>query len=76
MMADRNIRVGCAASTFSEDDDEYGDFLFACNYATTNMVGYPIYESCSKPAEDCSSGTNSEYSNLCSTSEEYDVNDW
>ncbi|KAM7350298.1 antigen 5 like allergen Cul n 1-like [Cochliomyia hominivorax] len=68
MMADRNIRVGCAASIYNKT------YLFACNYASTNMVGYAIYKSCDKPAADCKSGTNSSYKNLCSTSESYNIN--
>ncbi|XP_023302468.2 antigen 5 like allergen Cul n 1-like [Lucilia cuprina] len=72
MMVDRNIRVGCAAATYSKDS--HNNYLFACNYASTNMVGFPIYKSCDKAADDCESGTNSSYKNLCSTSESYDVN--
>ncbi|KAM7350405.1 antigen 5 like allergen Cul n 1-like [Cochliomyia hominivorax] len=68
MMVDRNIRVGCAASVYSNK------YLFACNYASTNMVGFPIYKSCNKPAVDCKTGTNPSYENLCSTSESYNVN--
>lgn len=74
MMSDRNIRVGCAAATYSVDGKDYKNYLFACNYASTNMVGYPIYKTCNKPAADCKSGTNSSYKNLCSKSESYNVN--
>ncbi|XP_005186248.1 antigen 5 like allergen Cul n 1-like [Musca domestica] len=78
MMADRNVRVGCAAATY-DDTRISGDrqiFLIACNYATTNMLGFPIYKSCSSPASSCTSGRNSQYPNLCSTSEKYEVNKW
>ncbi|XP_054730468.1 antigen 5 like allergen Cul n 1-like [Anastrepha obliqua] len=74
MMMDRNIRVGCAASSY--DWAGMNATLFACNYATTNMIDYPIYQSCSTPASECESGRNSEFRNLCSTSENYDVNEW
>ncbi|KNC32017.1 hypothetical protein FF38_10695 [Lucilia cuprina] len=70
MMADRNIRVGCAAATYSASGKGKA-YLFACNYASTNMVKYAIYKSCDKPAADCKSGTNTSYKNLCSTSESY-----
>ncbi|XP_037818691.1 antigen 5 like allergen Cul n 1-like [Lucilia sericata] len=73
MMADRNIRVGCAAATYSASGKSKA-YLLACNYATTNMVNYAIYKSCDKPAADCKSGTNSSYENLCSSSESYNVN--
>ncbi|XP_037818685.1 antigen 5 like allergen Cul n 1-like [Lucilia sericata] len=76
MMADRNIRVGCAAATYSVSGENYKNYLLACNYATTNMIGFAIYKSCDKPAADCESGTNESYKNLCSPKESYDVNQW
>ncbi|KAM7350295.1 venom allergen-1-like [Cochliomyia hominivorax] len=74
MMAERNIRVGCAASTFSVKDQSYKLYLVACNYATTNVINFPIYKSCSKAATSCTTGTNPRYPNLCSTAEKIDVN--
>ncbi|XP_028894690.2 antigen 5 like allergen Cul n 1-like [Zeugodacus cucurbitae] len=76
MMADRNIRVGCAASTYDESGQPYKAFLFACNYATTNMINFPIYKSCSVAASECKAGKNPKYTSLCSVSEKYDVNKW
>ncbi|XP_011179041.1 antigen 5 like allergen Cul n 1 [Zeugodacus cucurbitae] len=76
MVADRNIRVGCAASTYDESGQSYKSFLFTCNYATTNMINFPIYKSCSVAASGCKAGKNPIFKNLCSTSEEYDVNKW
>ncbi|XP_018802408.1 PREDICTED: venom allergen 3-like [Bactrocera latifrons] len=76
MMADRNIRVGCAASTYSVSGQRYKAFLFACNYATTNMINFPIYTSCSVAASQCTTGKNPKYTSLCSASEKYDVNKW
>lgn len=74
MMADRNIRLGCAASTYSQQP--YQAYLVACNYATTNMINFPIYKSCNKAGTSCTTGTNPKYPNLCSASEKYDVNKW
>ncbi|XP_061393341.1 scoloptoxin SSD976-like [Musca vetustissima] len=78
MVADRNIRVGCAAATY--DDTRVSSkrqiFLVACNYATTNMQNLPVYAKCEIPAKSCKSGNNSQYPNLCSRSEKYDVNKW
>ncbi|XP_037818682.1 antigen 5 like allergen Cul n 1-like [Lucilia sericata] len=74
MMADRNIRVGCAASMYTEGG--FKNYLVACNYATTNMINFPIYASCQKAGTSCTTGTNPQYPNLCSVSEEYAVNKW
>ncbi|XP_073831638.1 venom allergen-1-like [Musca autumnalis] len=78
MMADRNIRVGCAASSYLDTRIEGGRqiFLIACNYATTNMLELPIYAKCSSPATSCTSGRNPQFPNLCSASEKYDLNKW
>lgn len=76
MMADRNIRVGCAAATYSPDEGELHIYLVACNYATTNVIRRPIYLKCIAVASSCISGTNLQYPNLCSKSESYDVNKW
>ncbi|TMW44096.1 hypothetical protein DOY81_010824, partial [Sarcophaga bullata] len=76
MMADRNIRVGCAAVNYKNDGERYLSYLVACNYATTNMYDLPIYKSCSRAATSCTTGTNPKYPNLCSASEKYAVNKW
>ncbi|XP_065365390.1 antigen 5 like allergen Cul n 1-like [Calliphora vicina] len=76
MMADRNIRLGCAISTYSVADKPYTSYLLACNYATTNMINFPIYATCDKPATFCKTGTNPKYPNLCSNAESYNVNKW
>ncbi|XP_023302453.2 antigen 5 like allergen Cul n 1-like [Lucilia cuprina] len=76
MMADRNIRVGCAASTYSPAGQPYKAYLVACNYATTNMINFPIYASCKKAGQSCTTGSNPNYPNLCSLSEQYTVNKW
>ncbi|XP_075157841.1 venom allergen-1-like [Haematobia irritans] len=72
MVNENNIRVGCAAATYGKSKMQ---FLIACNYARTNVAGMPIYTSCDTPASSCTSGKNSKYPNLCSTSESYDPND-
>ncbi|XP_075157843.1 antigen 5 like allergen Cul n 1-like [Haematobia irritans] len=74
MVAERNIRVGCAASTYT--DNGFKQFLFACNYATTNMERRPVYTSCRRPAAKCRRGRNRRYRNLCSIKESYKVNKW
>ncbi|XP_075157842.1 antigen 5 like allergen Cul n 1-like [Haematobia irritans] len=74
MVADRNVRVGCSAVTYTKNGAK--NFLMACNYATTNMQRKPIYASCEKPAAKCKSGKNSRYPYLCSVNEAYSVNQW
>ncbi|XP_049311695.1 antigen 5 like allergen Cul n 1-like isoform X3 [Bactrocera dorsalis] len=74
IMADRNIRVGCASIIYREEGDDFDGFLLTCNYATTNVVNFRIYKSCSEPAVECETGTNPDFPNLCSTSETYDLN--
>lgn len=71
MVAELNVRVGCAAVKSSEDDWE--TLTTACNYATTNVVGRPIYRS-GPAASKCTSGKNPKYSSLCSVNESYDPN--
>ncbi|XP_005186253.2 antigen 5 like allergen Cul n 1-like [Musca domestica] len=76
MMGERNIAVGCAASTYSTNGVNYKTFLIACNYATTNMYNKPIYVGCARPAVNCKVGRNSKYPNLCAPKEVYNVNKW
>ncbi|XP_037940538.1 antigen 5 like allergen Cul n 1-like [Teleopsis dalmanni] len=73
MVADRNTHVGCAALTYSKPNS-YKVFLIACNYATTNIVDFPIYGDCPTAGTGCVTGTNPSYPNLCSLSEQYNVN--
>ncbi|XP_017474136.1 PREDICTED: venom allergen 5-like [Rhagoletis zephyria] len=76
MVAERNIRVGCAVSTYAVSAKPYKAFLFACNYATTNVVNSPIYTSCATAASGCKKSKNTAFPNLCSKDEEYTVNKW
>ncbi|XP_061397349.1 antigen 5 like allergen Cul n 1-like [Musca vetustissima] len=76
LMGERNIAVGCAASTYSTPGVSYKTFLIACNYATTNMINNPIYNGCAKPAAKCTTGKNAKFPNLCSLKEVYNVNNW
>ncbi|XP_075155089.1 venom allergen-1-like [Haematobia irritans] len=76
MVADRNIRIGCAAATYSVMGKPYKSYLVACNYATTNVIDHPIYESCPVAGLHCTTGRNPLYPNLCSMYEKYAVNKW
>ncbi|ALC49419.1 Ag5r [Drosophila busckii] len=74
MVADRNTAVGCAVSTYSVKNQSYKAFLMACNYATTNMIGTKMYNSCSSAASKCTTGVNPSYKFLCSASENINPN--
>lgn len=67
MTAQSNTHVGCAAARYY---DGWNRFLFACNYATTNIIGRAMYVS-GTTASQCKTGRSSVYPNLCSTNETY-----
>lgn len=74
MMAEKNVEVGCAIATYTDQESKLNTFLMACNYATTNIVGFPIYNACRKAAMNCTTGKSKTYTNLCSDNEKYEVN--
>lgn len=64
MVDDRNTKVGCCASKYA--DGGLYKWLIACDYASDNLVGIPVY--LTKP--DCKNGIeckkyDTEYSSLC-----------
>uniref|UniRef100_A0A0A1XQD0 Venom allergen-1 n=1 Tax=Zeugodacus cucurbitae TaxID=28588 RepID=A0A0A1XQD0_ZEUCU len=71
MVGEANIRVGCALSTYSVPGQPYKACLMACNYATTNLIGAPMYKSCATGASGCKKGKNTAFPFLCSKSEVY-----
>lgn len=70
MAQQANIAVGCAAAKFVKGD--WNIFLLACNYATTNWVGEPVYVR-GPTAAGCNTGTNVNYAGLCKVAEVYNV---
>ncbi|XP_055842750.1 antigen 5 like allergen Cul n 1-like [Episyrphus balteatus] len=71
MAVEDNNRVGCAASTFRDPDvDNYYAFLFACNYAKTNIINGKTY-STGNAASKCKTGSNRNFNSLCSIREKY-----
>lgn len=64
MMVDKNVRLGCAAITYTPPKGKTLNYLATSDYATTNMIDFPIYTSCDKPAAKSTSGTNPKYPNL------------
>lgn len=71
IVGEGNIRVGCAVNTYSVAGQRYKAFLMACNYATTNMIGAPMYKTCATAGSGCKTGRNTEFPSLCSKSEVY-----
>lgn len=70
MAQEKNTHCGCAAAFYYENGMNW--FLMACNYATTNWVGEPVYQRGVK-ASGCKKGTNVNYPGLCKVSEVYNV---
>ncbi|XP_068141438.1 venom allergen-1-like [Drosophila tropicalis] len=69
MAQEKNTHLGCAAVKF---ENSMNWFLMACNYATTNWVGQPVYQQ-GTAASGCNTGKNDNYTNLCKIAEKYDV---
>lgn len=68
MAQQANTAVGCAVASYVSNS--LNNFLLACNYATTNIVGEPVYRR-GITAAGCNTGTNINYSGLCKVAEVY-----
>lgn len=71
MVTDKTNQIGCGISTFI--DKKWKTYLLACNYATRNVIGCPVYKTGPK-ASACSYGPDAIYTGLCKTSERIDSN--
>ncbi|XP_030377802.1 venom allergen 5-like [Scaptodrosophila lebanonensis] len=69
MAQEKNTHVGCAAARYIQNNMNY--WLFACNYATTNFIGQPVYTA-GPSASECTKGTHKNFDALCKVSEVYD----
>lgn len=71
-VAEKNTHVGCGAVRFSRD--YYNHFLLTCNFATTNIIGHPVYSPGEKATSGCKNryGAAFDYPNLCYAKEIYD----
>ncbi|KAH8392641.1 hypothetical protein KR200_004429 [Drosophila serrata] len=71
-VAEKNTHVGCAAIRFSKDF--YNHFVLTCNFATSNIVGKPVYTPGEKSTSGCKNryGAAFDYPNLCYAKEIYD----
>ncbi|ALC49418.1 CG32679, partial [Drosophila busckii] len=66
MMQQTNMALGCAAARYK--DATYHNFLVACNYATTNIIGRAVYTD-GATASGCTKGKNPNYAGLCHVDE-------
>ncbi|KAH8292409.1 hypothetical protein KR054_009401, partial [Drosophila jambulina] len=71
-VAEKNTHVGCAAVRFFKDFHNH--FVLTCNFATSNIVGYPVYTTGEKSTSGCKNpyGAAYDYPNLCYATETYD----
>jgi hypothetical protein len=68
---DLSNEVGCAIIHFA--DSEWNTSIILCNYARTNIMNFPIYES-GPAASKCTTGKNKKFEALCSVNEPVDPN--
>lgn len=69
VVKDDAYKVGCSIAKYNHGHERKS--LLACNYAVTNVNGRPIYEA-GETATGCKSGTNPEFTGLCSVDELYE----
>ncbi|ALC45747.1 scpr-A [Drosophila busckii] len=71
-VAEKNTHLGCAAVRFSKD--YYNHFVLTCNFATSNIIGQPVYTPGDKATSGCKNrfGAAYDYPNLCYAKEIYD----
>lgn len=71
-VAEKNSHLGCAAVRFSRD--YYNHFVLTCNFATSNVIGQPVYTPGDKATSGCKNryGAAFDYPNLCYAKEIYD----
>lgn len=75
MVTDRSTQIGCGISNFQYKwgNTMYDTWLLACNYASTNMIGSPVYKVGSK-ASGCLGGPDQVFTGLCKTTEKINAN--
>lgn len=77
MINQNSVKVGCAAVSYTMRDRKtklpMTHMVTACDYSHDMIIGTKVYE-IGDTASKCETGTNPKYSNLCSTSEYFDVN--
>nr|XP_036213982.1 antigen 5 like allergen Cul n 1-like [Bactrocera oleae] len=69
-ITDSNNQVGCAASEWVKESNKY--FLLVCLYTNDVQPAKGLYK-VGRPASNCLSGSSSQFTNLCSSKENYKV---
>ena len=71
LVRDKAFAMGCGiVKSISHNGGTWNCYYIACNYATTNMMGSPVYEVGQMDSK-CKSGMNPNYPGLCSQRENY-----
>jgi hypothetical protein len=75
MVTDRTTEIGCGISTHKTTSGSwtFNNYLVACNYASTNIMSWPVYRAGST-ASACEDGADPNFPGLCKTSEKIDPN--
>lgn len=73
MMIDRSHKIGCSMTTFYDNSLHVFYYLLACDYASTNIIGFPVYRILKEESE-CEKGQNPVFQGLCHPDEEIDPN--
>ena len=71
MVSERNTQVGCALSNYVTNGRS--TTLMACNYATTNIMGHPVYRT-GAIGSGCTLGRDTRFTGLCRTNEPINPN--
>jgi hypothetical protein len=75
MANDRVTRIGCGMTTYKSTVNGrlWRNYLLACNYASTNIIGLPVYQS-GPVADGCPDGADLQYPGLCTKTDKIDPN--
>lgn len=72
IIQESNTAVGCALAEYDEEPWEKV-YLFACNYATNNRYGCPVYKA-GNETSGCVTGPDLEFPSLCNVTEPINPN--
>ncbi|XP_058818868.1 venom allergen 5-like isoform X2 [Topomyia yanbarensis] len=73
IVSDRTTEIGC--SLVSYYTSPWINKLFVCNYALTNIISQPVYQS-GNTCSACTTGCNAMYQGLCNEAEDINPNPW
>ncbi|XP_001862537.2 antigen 5 like allergen Cul n 1 [Culex quinquefasciatus] len=73
IVSDRAISVGCSMVRWISEP--WINSYFVCNYAITNIIGYPVYRA-GPTCSGCQAGCSLQYPGLCNIGENINPNPW